>query len=185
MKNINKYLFTAFLMSLSMMFSLHSYAHIMVAQHGTLNVLDDGVFMVLSLPVSAFKDIDDDKDGMLSKAEFTLYRPAIASIILEKVVLKDKNGKLPLQGLMLSPVTPHSSPNEPASQIIVMGRFALVNSSSALQYQIELFGKAPSEQFLEITATHKMDGKEKVAVLSPKKSNVSFFEEKLLHLADK
>jgi len=185
MNNIDKYVFKAFLMSLSMMFSLHSYAHIMVAQHGTLNVMDEGVFMVLSLPVSAFKGIDDDKDGMLSKAEFTLYRPVIASMVLEKVVLKDKNGKLPLQGMMLSPVTPHSSPNEPASQIIVMGRFALVNSNSALQYQVDLFGKAFSEQSLEITATRKMDGKKKVAVLSPKKSNASFFEGKSLYLADK
>ncbi|WP_133146656.1 hypothetical protein [Shewanella sp. 10N.286.51.B7] len=44
-------------------------AHMMVAQHGTINLVDDGAFMVLSLPVSAFHFLDnslielDDSDA--------------------------------------------------------------------------------------------------------------------------
>ncbi|MEZ9140430.1 hypothetical protein AB4153_09300, partial [Shewanella sp. 10N.286.52.E4] len=34
-------------------------AHMMVAQHGTINLVDDGAFMVLSLPVSAFHFLDN------------------------------------------------------------------------------------------------------------------------------
>ena len=41
-------------------------AHLMVAQHGTLNLVGDGVYMVLSLPVSAFAGSDDDGDDKLS-----------------------------------------------------------------------------------------------------------------------
>jgi hypothetical protein len=52
-------------------------AHLMVAQHGTLNVVDDGVFMVLSLPVSAFDGVDDDNDGKVSMLEFNNHRGAI------------------------------------------------------------------------------------------------------------
>ena len=42
-------------------------AHLMVAQQGTLNVVDDGAFVVMSLPISAFSSVDDDGDGKLSR----------------------------------------------------------------------------------------------------------------------
>lgn len=103
------------------------------AQHGSLNVVDEGRFMVLSIPVSAFKAIDDDKDGKLSKVELTEHRCTIAKAISEKVVLKDKRGKLSLQGMMLSSVNSHHSPKEPASQVIVMGRYSLIDSKSVFK----------------------------------------------------
>ncbi|WP_158967992.1 hypothetical protein [Paraglaciecola sp. L3A3] len=153
-----------------------SYAHMMVAQHGTLNVIDDGVFMVLSLPVSAFSGVDDDQDGKLSKAEFTLHRPAIAKLVNENVTLKDSNGKLTLQGMMLSLVTSHHSPNQPASQLVVMGRYGLTEPASLLHYQVGLFGNKADEQSLEITATRKTDNKKQRFKLSPKNKQMMFFE---------
>mgnify|MGYP000387643696 CR=1 FL=1 len=176
MKNIQKTVITALVILFNLILSQYSNAHIMVAQHGTLNIVDDGAFMVMSLPVSAFEGIDDDKDGKLSMAEFNLHRSAIVNIVQEKVVLKDNNGKITLQGIMLSPVTSHHSPKEPTSQLIVMGRFTLTEPNSALQYQINLFGKTPTEQLLEITATRKNGSNKQVAKLSPNKSSVTFFE---------
>ena len=168
---------STFLMLLNILFSQNSYAHMMVAQHGTLNIIDDGVFMVLSLPVSAFEGVDDDKDGKLSAIEFTTHRLEIIKTIHSKVVLKDNSGKLALQGMILSPVTSHRAPKAPSSQLIVMGRFTLVHPNSALQYRVELFGTKTVEQLLEITATRNNDGRKKVSQLSPKKSNVVLFEE--------
>lgn len=43
-----------------------AHAYLMVAQRGTLNLVGDGGFMVLSLPISAFTGIDDNADGQLS-----------------------------------------------------------------------------------------------------------------------
>lgn len=173
------------LMLLNIFFSQYSYAHMMVAQHGTLNVIDDGVFMVLSLPVSAFEGVDDDKDGKLSVIEFTTHRPAIIKMIHSKVVLKDDSGKLPLQGLILSPVTSHHSPKKPSSQLIVMGRFTLVNPNSDLQYEVKLFGKNTEEKLLEITATRTKDGSKHIIQLSQNKPNVSLFKEHLSYIAVK
>ncbi|MGK0269760.1 MAG: hypothetical protein ACI88H_000392 [Cocleimonas sp.] len=45
-------------------------AHLMVAQHGTLNFKGSGAFIVLSVPISAFTNINDDGDGKLSSSEF-------------------------------------------------------------------------------------------------------------------
>ena len=155
--------------------SHHSYAHVMVAQHGTLNVLDNGVFMVLSLPISAFEGIDDDNDGKLSNTEFSRHRKVISNLVHKKVVLKERNGKLVLEDMMLSPVVSHQSPNAPVSQLIVMGRYSLGDPLSSLEYQVDLFGTAPTEQLFEITATRKSDHKKKLVKLTAKDSSVSIF----------
>jgi hypothetical protein len=42
-----------------------AYAHLMVAQRGTLNLVDNGAFMVISLPVTALAGTDDDGDSRL------------------------------------------------------------------------------------------------------------------------
>ena len=169
MKNIKKTIYIVFALLLNLTISQYSFAHMMVAQHGSLNVVDGGVFMVLSLPVSAFKGIDDDKDGKLSKEEFTKHRSTIAKVINEKVVLKDQSGKLFLQGMMLSLVNSHHSPKEPAAQLIVMGRYPLVDPKSVLQYQVSLFGSESSEQIFNITATRKSDNKKQTIELTPQK----------------
>ena len=171
-----------FTLLLSMGMVSKSYAHVMVAQHGTLNVVENGVFMVLSIPVTAFEGIDDDNDGMLSMEEFNTHRPRIAKAVIENVVLRDITGKIPLQGMMLSPVTshgtsvmPHISPKVPTSQIVVMGRFSLDGTSHNLQYQINLFGKHSTEQLMKMTMTRKGDNQELTFELTPKDRMVSLF----------
>lgn len=78
-------------------------AHLMVAQRGTINLVGDGAFMVLLLPVSAFDGVDDDGDGRLSSAEFMAHRVAIARAVQQQVQLLDAQGPRPLEGLMLTP----------------------------------------------------------------------------------
>jgi hypothetical protein len=168
---------STFLVMLSLLCSKSLYAHVMVAQHGTLNVTEDGVYMVISLPVSAFSGIDEDLDGKLSAEEFATHRLSIIDTVHSKIALKDKSGKLALQGIILSPVTDHHSPKAPASQLVVMGRYTLVKPNSAFEYQVRLFGKRPAEKTLEITATNTIDGRKQVVELSPKQSNVLLFEE--------
>ena len=49
-------------------FWLPAQAHLMEAQQGTLNIIDDRAFMVLSLPISAFEDIDDNEQKLKNDA---------------------------------------------------------------------------------------------------------------------
>ena len=147
-----------------------AHAHMMVAQHGTLNVVGDGAFMVLSVPISAFEGIDDDNDGLLSMAEFTRHRLAIVEAVKQQVVLEDLEGIRPLQGMMLSPAAEHENSNRPVSQLIVMGRFALDDPNSPLLFQIGLFGEHSTERLMEITATRKLDRQEHVFELTPEMS---------------
>ena len=98
-KKIGKRNFVLFcIVTLHVFYSLPSSAHMMVAQHGTLNVVEGGIFMVLSLPVSSFDRVDDDNDGKLSTNEFNKYRKKMAEVIKKQVVLSKNKEKLLLQG---------------------------------------------------------------------------------------
>ncbi|MBB1440774.1 hypothetical protein H5202_19340, partial [Shewanella sp. SG41-4] len=116
----HKVMAVIFMMNLLMVTEAES--HMMVAQHGTINMVNNGAFMVLSLPISAFNDIDDDINGHLSTVEFNSHRAEIITQILAKVKLKDNNGLRPLEGLMFSLGDDHHD-SDSATQLIVMGRF--------------------------------------------------------------
>ncbi len=140
-------------------------AHLMVAQHGTLNLVGTGAFLVLSLPVSAFEGVDDDGDGRLSFAELKAHRAAIEAAVVKRVRLADAHGVLPLQGVMLSLSPPDDAPAAPASQLVVMGRYALPGDAarvSALQWAMPLFGRHADEQRLVLNVTR---GAEQQALL--------------------
>ena len=149
-----------------------SYAHLMVADQGTLNFLGEDVYMVLSLPAAAFTEADENDDGFLSIAEFSNHRTSIIDIISKNVSLSDKENKLPLNGLMISPVTPHNAPKEHAEQIIAMGRFALDNSQGALSFHVGVFSTDKNKQSLKITARRKKEDKKHVFTLTPEDQSV-------------
>jgi len=152
-------LLSAFVLSAAIL--PHASAHLMVAQHGTLNFKGDSVFMVLSLPVSAFETIDDDGDGKMSSAEFSKHRITIAETVKKRVKLSDEKGASTLRGLMLSPVKPHVVGKAHSKQLVIMGRFVLRDIDSAqgdkLKFQIGIFGKAADEKLFKVTATRKKD----------------------------
>lgn len=144
-----------------------SHAHLMVADQGTLNFLGEDVYMVLSLPAAAFTDADEDDDGLLSITEFSNHRNDIIKIISENVSLSSKKEKLPLNGLIISPVTPHDAPKDPADQIIAMGRFALDDSKGELSFHVGLFSPNEKDPTLKITARRKKEDKQHVFNLTP------------------
>ena len=167
----------------------HASAHLMVAQHGTLNFKDDGAFMVLSLPVSAFENsddgFDDDKDGKMSAKEFIKYKPDIVAAINNKVKLSDKEGSKPLQGLLISPVVAHGTPKAASEQLVIMGRFALdktnTKDNKELTFHVGLFGQHSTEKTLTITATRKPNTSTKAVkhkiVLTPQHPENQLFTE--------
>ncbi len=140
-----------------------AHAHLMVAQHGTLNFVGSGAFLVLSLPVSAFDGVDDDGDGRLSFAELKAHRAAIEATVVNRVRLADGHGLLPLQGVMLSLAPPDDAPAAPAAQLVVLGRYALPGDAaglSALQWSMPLFGRHADEQRLVLTVTRGAEQQE-------------------------
>lgn len=142
-------------------------AHLMVAKHGTLNFLDNSVYMVLSIPSSAFGDADEDNDEHLSLTEFSTHRQALIDSVSKHVSMSDSTNKLPMKGLMVSPVTPHDDPKAPAAQIIVMARFILDSADGKLSFQMNLFGNDSQGQSIEMTANRKSSNDKQVFEMTP------------------
>jgi len=157
-------------------------AHLMVAQHGTLNFLNDDVFMVLSVPMSAFKGIDSDNDGKVTMIEFNNHREAIGKTVKANIALSENSTSLPLTGLMLSPVVHHHGTTQGITQLALMGKFKLAatvnrpDALSLLKFHVGLFGNKKKERALEITATNTAANQKRVFTLTPKSNTARVFE---------
>ncbi len=132
-----------------------THAHVMVAQKGTLNIVDDGAFMVLSLPISAFSGIDDDGDARLSPTELRLHVQAIVAQVQANVRLVNGALPLPLQGVFMHLSPAHDSAGGSADQIVVMGRFAVPPNATDLRLTMGLFGRDSTERQLDVTVTRQ------------------------------
>jgi len=152
---------------LGLLFASGARAHLMPARSGTLNVVDDGAFLVLSLPVSAFPALDGDGDGLLSVQEFGTHRGDILDAVRREVRLLDEHGPRPLQGLMVSPVSPHGKPADPAARVVVLGRFSLADAGGGYRFEADLFGTAQEERTLRVSLARKSDDRRQLLILTP------------------
>lgn len=154
-------------------------AHMMVAQHGTINIVDKGAFMVLSLPVSAFEGLDIDNDGKASSAELAQYKNQAAKLIHANVQLSNPNGNLPLQGLIVS-LASHGNPKKASDQLIVMGKYKLDSATDELTFNNHLFGPSLLEQQIDMTITRQLDKQKQTFIISPNDSSKTLFERSAL-----
>ena len=147
-------------------------AHFMVAQRGTLNFVDDGVFMVLSIPSSAFDLKDSDDNNLISMVEFNNQRSTIAYMVKNRILLSDELGSRELLGMMLSPELSHDTHEEHISQIIVMGKYSIAKQSGELRFHTDLFGADEEERELTISAKRKTHQIEQEFILSDARTTV-------------
>ena len=167
---------------LTLAVSSTAHAHLMVEQHATLNVVNDGAYLVISVPVSAFSSVDDDGDGRLSTEELGKNLSSLQQQIHDNVKLIASSGQqLPLQGLMISLSPPHDDPGGPASYVIALGRFPVDDSVSAMAMEVLLQGKEPSQQTIHLTAKH--DGTSRKFEFTPEQSRHLIFQSELAAIA--
>ena len=146
------------MLMLALMLLPAAQAHLMVAQRGTLNLVGDGAFLVLSLPVSSLAGVDDDGDEMLSPAELQRHAGDIQAQVRRGVQLLaggEGTQALPLQGMLLQLSSPDHAAAGAARQLLVMGRFALGAQRSALRLRLRLtlFGAAGDERSQQIVVS--------------------------------
>ena len=166
--------------TLSLFMGSVAHAHLMAAQHGTLNIVDDGVYMVLSLPISAFSGVDDNNDGKVSMIEFNSHRGAIVEMVRQNITLSDAQTTGQLQGILLSPVTAHDTAGGPISQLTVMGQFILNDTDDTLIFNVGLYGIQATEHVLRITATRTGHEQRTVFELTPVASSGVIFPDSTL-----
>ncbi len=129
-----------------------AHAHLIDAQKGSLILKAERAYLALSIPVSGFKGVDDDGDGLLSSAEFNLHRPTIETQIRSDIGLSNATGPLRLDELMIQ-LSMSSDKPAPERQLLVMGHFALANADEDLRFTLQIFGQQSDEKRQYITVT--------------------------------
>ena len=66
-----------------------SYAHLMPAQNGTINIEGNSVFAAISVPISSLLHFDDDHNGKISNEELLLHQLAIKKEVDSRLMIKD------------------------------------------------------------------------------------------------
>jgi hypothetical protein len=130
-----------------------AHAHLVVSQHGTLNIVGDGAYMVLSLPVSALAGVDDNQDGLLSVDELRSNGASIESQVKQGVTLGSTQGQSKLEGVMLNLEAPEGNPSAPSTHLVVLGRFAIDPQATGLNLALHLFGTGANERSEQIAVT--------------------------------
>jgi hypothetical protein len=159
-----------------------SAGHLMVAQHGTLNFVDQYAYIVLSLPISAFEGIDEDKDGEITLNEFNLHRKQLSDEVIKNVYFSDENSQFSIDGLLLNPSFEHEHQdvneeiNEDINerqvsphidQVTITGRYSLPRVPNKVKFNIKLFSVYKTLQRYEITAMNKKQNKKYQFYLTP------------------
>ena len=147
-------------------------AHIMVAQRGTVNIVDESAYVVLSLPIAAFEGIDSNEDGQISMIEFNVNRKLVTQAIEQKINLRGNNESSKLMDVLLSPVQNHHSTSDYFTQLTVMGKFDLKNFSDSITLIVNVFGKSEKEKSLEVTTIQGKDKLRKKYLLTSESPSV-------------
>lgn len=176
-------------------------AHMMPAQQGTLNVIDNAVFEVVAVPVSALHGVDEDGDGRLSEQEVSRHQAELQQQVGSRFRLYEddtrnwlgfpassgdhpaKEGVQELVHLRAEHDERSESSQAGAKQILALLKTSFPTPPRSLRLVTDLFGTAAGEGQLTIRATRGGEPAE-VAVLRPLAKEHSFFRSPAKLFAD-
>ena len=136
--------------------SVPAHAHLMENQQGTLNIVGQRGYLVISLPVSALKGVDDNRDGRLDDVELRKYAGAIERDVRSRLRVFDGSKAAPLDGLLLN-LSPDENHREggPATHLVVLAVAMFPSVPCDPLMEIRIFGRRPGENSYRFTTTRR------------------------------
>ncbi len=145
-------------------------AHLLPAQTATMNIVGRAAFFVVAVPASALRGVDTNGDGQLSPSELDHGRTQISAQF-------DARFHAMSNGQAGRPVlTWVIAPDEGAplmDYVVIMHRVDFADAPTHPVVATDLFGTAPGQAMLTLTATRS--GITEVAVLRPGAASHQFF----------
>ncbi len=144
---------------------LLAWAHVMPAQQGTLNLVDENAYVVLSVPVAAFTGVDDNRDGLLDQAELAAHNAELQRQFRSGFALTSggRNGE---EGMLLVAAPEDGPEGSVASDyVIVMQQIRFHGADSDFAVRTSLFGSRDSERQISFRARRGDDAE--MVVLTP------------------
>lgn len=156
-------------------------AHLMENQQGTLNLVGQRGYLVLSLPVSALQGVDDNRDGRLDGVELQRHAAAIERDLRARVRVSDGGKVAPLDGVLLN-LSPDENHREgPATHLVLLAVAMFPAAPRSPQLELRVFGRAEAERSYRFVATRRDQAgkvREQVVRFTPTTSRHIFFTQR-------
>lgn len=174
---LSRYFVKFFFSLLMLAFANLANAHLMPAQQGTINLVDNAAFVVLSLPVSGLvkfdASVDENGDGRLSEAELKVHRKTIEHYVKQGFQLINVDDLGTVDFLQISieqdalDVNADSAMQAPtlgagAKHFLLLMKISFKEIPMALRLKVKVFGLDESEKQFAIKVSR---GKEIEAVV--------------------
>lgn len=167
------------LCAVASLFPSQASAHLIAAQQGTINLVGDSAFVVLSVPVSSLREVDDDGNGQVDQVEFKKHEAAIKEQIDQRLTVSDgsRGARTVSLDLVLSPR--HEAASDRADQIVALKHAKFTAAPEAVQVRCDLFGAQPNEREVTFSATRKKSpefaAERQTTTLAPGRTEHTFF----------
>ena len=145
-------------------FFSQTHAHLIDDNSGTLNITDDGAYLVISLPIEFFKAVNED---WLSIQAINHDRNEIFGIVKRNITLSNANQKFRLSGLMLSIEAAHEQETSLPTNLVILGRFESHRGGNFLKFENNLFYQSSGSQVIKMRVTDKEIGVSHTFDLTP------------------
>ena len=145
-------------------FTLQTYAHLIDDNSGTLNITDDGAYLVISLPIEFFKAISEE---WLSIEAINNDRNEIFEIVKKNITLSNANQVFRLSGLMLSIEAVHGQETSLPTNLVILGRFDTHRSENSLKFENNLLSETGGTEVIKLRTTDKKTGVTDTFELTP------------------
>ena len=156
-------------------------AHLLPKQNATMKIVEDSANFVVSVPVSALVNVDDDKDGMLSAGEIQSHSRDIERQFTTRFTVTN-DGK-PGKGLMVWVVPPQTDGDTLDSDyVVILHRVQFDETPQNPKIITDLFGTADGEDQMTMRATLGED--QEVAILTASNGQHEFFRGALAVFGD-
>lgn len=135
--------------------SFTAQAHLMHKQEATLRLDGDKAYLVVAVPATAFPGVDDNADGMFSPEEIATHRDEISRQFMAGFHVTSPEGPAAMEFAWVtnpSEAAASSDPHAPTSYVIIMAGAQFASPPKIVTVRTELFGSAPDEKALKLTA---------------------------------
>ena len=156
-------------------------AHLLPKQNATMNIVGKAAFFVVSVPVSALVDVDDDHNGLLSRAEMQRHTAEIQVQFERRFHVWDAGNPGTAAFSWLVPPQDDADPHD-ADYVIVLHRVDFAAAPTAPSMETDLFGTRSGEERMTITATRGLSSE--LAILEAGAASHAFFRGTLATFTD-
>ena len=156
-------------------------AHLLPKQNATMKIVDDSANFVVSVPVSALINVDDDGDGLLSAQEVQRHSKDIEQQFTSRFVVTNegKSGK----NLMVWVVPPQTDGDPLDSDyVVILHRVQFDETPRSPVVETDLFGTREGEAQMTLRAT--LEESQEVAILTEGSGKHQFFRGPLATFGD-